>query len=396
MADDNRLNTNYKYSISLLYMKDNVSIEIKSDKIMTATIEYDYMKKNMPIILMRMILDKKLIDHMIANKNKTIVLTISKFKESQNSTIKVYKKFIRDEFFYFLDNNMNYLEDLDYGNTNKDSEDITKIITVGLIKKDTVLNNKVLINTVYNDTSLLDIICSRFNDTGIVIEPFKNKHIDNLIVTPIETLSKFIAYLDNQFTLYDTSYRLFFDFNKSYLLSSSGKGIETKDEKYNTIFINVNNSFKNESKVEGMREDKDNKAYIVYVDSSNINISVDDGTTISYNEIIGVDSDGNSKIVNLNSNLEGDRYKVTRLTNNNLDKLDNIKHNIDSGNTVINIIKEQLDSEIFTMNKEYYIKNYDKLSDKNGRYILIGKKELYMKEVDDFHMTSILTLKKCP
>ena len=380
-----KLDTNYKYNIFLTYMKDNISLDIKSDKLLTLTIEYDYDRKNMPIILLRANLDKNLIDHMINNKNKIIVLNISKYKESD--TIKINKTFIQDEFFYFLDNNVNYNEDIDYGGENTNAEDITKIITIGLIKKDSVLKNKMLINGVYNDTSILDMICSRFTHTKLIIEPFENKKIDNIIITPMESLTKFINYIDNEYTLYDTQYRLFHDFNKSYLV---------KDEKYNTVYININNTISKESKVEGMREDKDAKAYIVNIDPSNMNIAVDNSTTLSYNEIIAVDSEGNSKSVSLNSNVDGNRYRITRLNNDNLDKLDNVKNNIDFGNTIINIIKEQLDSEVFTINKEFFINCYDKLKDKSGKYLLVSKKEIYVKEVEDFQMTTILTLKKIP
>ncbi len=389
-----KLDTNYKYNISLTYMKDNISLNINYDKLLTLTIEYDYDKKNMPIILLRANLDKNLIDHMINNTNKIIVLNISKYKESD--TIKINKTFIQDEFFYFLDNNVNYNEDIDYGGENANAEDITKIITIGLIKKDSVLKNKMLINGVYNNTSILDMICSRFTHTKLIIEPFENKKIDNIIITPMESLTKFINYIDNEYTLYDTQYRLFHDFNKSYLISSSGKGIPVKDEKYNTVYININNTITKESKVEGMREDKDAKAYIVNIDPSNMNIAVDNSTTLSYNEIIAVDSEGNSKTVSLNSNVDGNRYRITRLNNDNLDKLDNVKNKIDFGNTVINIIKEQLDSELFTINKEFFINCYDKLKDKSGKYLLVSKKEIYVKEVEDFQMTTILSLKKIP
>ena len=387
-------NTNYKYNIFLTYVKDNVSLDIKSDKLLTITIEYDYDRKNMPIILLRANLDKNLIDHMINNKNKVIILNISKYKETD--AIQINKTFIQDEFFYFLDNNVNYAEDIDYGGENADTQDITKVITIGLIKKDSVLKNKMLINGVYSDTSILDMICSRFTHTKLIIEPFENKKIDNIIITPMESLTKFINYIDNEYTLYDTQYRLFHDFNRSYLISSSGKGIPVKDEKYNTVYININNTITKESKVEGMREDKDSKAYIVNIDPSNMNIAVDNTTTLSYNEIIAVDSEGNSKTVSLNSNVAGNRYRITRLNNDNLDKLENVKNNIDFGNTVINIIKEQLDSEVFTINKEFYVNCYDKLKDKSGKYLLVSKKEIYIKEVEDFQMTTIITLKKIP
>lgn len=387
---------NYKYMISLSYIKDNEEIVFDHKNIITMTIDYDYDKKNMPIILMRLGIDKSVLDHMIKNKDKTIILNISKFKDSDG--INIRKTIIKGEFFYFLDNNINYLDDLDYADdNNKQNEDLYKTISLGLMKKDLILNNKVLINTVYKDTYLLDIICEAFSKKNIVIEPFvKDIYIDNLIVHPIESLSKFIAYLNDRYTLYESPYRLFFDFNKTYLLSSSGKGVPIKNEKFNSVFIYINNTITQESKVQGMSEDDKLKAYVVYVDSSSINISIDNVTTLSYNQIIGIDSEGNSKTIDLDSDVDGKRYKIARINNDNLEFLNNIKKSIETNKIVINIIKEELDSEVFSLNKEYYIKSYNKLADKDGRFLLSAKKEVYIKEAEAFTMTSILTLKKCP
>ncbi len=386
----------YKYNIQLTYMMDNIEINLDYKNILTMAIDYDYEKKNMPTLLIRVGIDKSIIDHMIANKDNTIILSITKFKESNG--IHIRKPVIKSEFFYFLDNNMSFTDDIDYGNKeNKENKDIYKIISLGLIQKDIVLNNKTLINTVYKDTHLLDIICDVFKEKNLVIEPFvNNDDIKSLIVPPMETVTKFLMYLDDRYTFYNTPYRFFYDFNKTYLLSSSGRGVPVKNEKYNSIFIYVDNTITDKSKFDGMKEDSELKAYMINVDAAAINISVDKATTISYNQIIGINSEGEYQSVNINSNLDGDRYKVTRLSNERFDVLDNLKNELESNNIVINIIKGELDSTVFTLNKEYYIKNYDKLADKNGKFLLSAKKEIYIKESEYFNMTTIFTLKKCP
>lgn len=386
----------YKYNIQLTYMKDDIEINLDYKNILTMAIDYNYEKKNMPTLLIRVGIDKSIIDHMISNKNNTIILSITKFKESNG--IHIRKPVIKSEFFYFLDNNMSFTDDIDYGNKeNKENKDIYKIISLGLIQKDIVLNNKTLINTVYKDTHLLDIICDVFKEKNLVIEPFvNNDDVKCLIVPPMETVSKFLTYLDDRYTFYNTPYRFFYDFNKTYLLSSSGRGVPVKNEKYNAIFIYVDNTITNKSKFDGMKEDSELKAYMINVDAAAINISVDKATTISYNQIIGVNSEGEYQSVNINSNLDGDRYKVTRINNERFDVLDNLKNELESNNIVINIIKGELDSTVFTLNKEYYIKNYNKLADKNGKFLLSAKKEIYIKESEYFNMTTILTLKKCP
>ena len=78
------------------------AIKIEHDKIMTLIIDNDYDKRNMPITLVRVVLDKRTIDDMISKKNRILILEISKFKEDSN--VPIYKKILKDEFYYFLDN----------------------------------------------------------------------------------------------------------------------------------------------------------------------------------------------------------------------------------------------------------------------------------------------------
>lgn len=387
----------YKYRIEFTYNKDGKTYVYNYERILSLIIDYDYENKNMPIILLRVGIDKSLLDHMISNKDKTLILTIKKYEDSEG--INIYTTMISGEFFYFLDSNLNYRADLDYGDkNNEENQDVYKVISMGLMKKDLILNNKTLINTVYKDTYLMDIISDTFSNNTLVIEPLMNNvFIDNLIVQPITSLSKFISYLDNMFTLYSTQYRLFYDFDKTYIISSSGNALPVKNEKYNSIFIYVDEVTTLKSKALGMSEDEKQQAYIFYVDSTSINITYDDSTNLSYNQIIAVDSEGNTKSANLNNGIiDGDRYNITRLSNTNLNKVDNIKEKVESNKTVINIIKQELDSSLFTINKEYYIKNYDKLKDNNGKFLLSSKREVYVKEDTGFDMTTIFTFKKCP
>lgn len=399
MASSKEKNTNYKYKISMTYTQSNgKAIKIEHDKIMTLIIDNDYDKRNMPITLVRVVLDKRTIDDMITKKNRILILEISKFKEDSN--VPIYKKILKDEFYYFLDNNMNYFDDLDYANNeNKENKDITKVITIGLMRKKILDTNKVMINTVYRNTTSLDIIVNLFKeDVNILVEPFDGKRVHNFIVTPTDTLTKFISYINDNFTLYKTPYRFYYDLNGAYLVSSSGKGTPSKKEKYNTVHITISNVTSNESKIEGMMEDSANKCYKLYVDMANINVSTDNTTELNYNKIIAVDSEGNQKTVTIdNTDMKGERYKTSRLSNTNLDSLENLKYKVDLNSTIVNIVKEQLESDVFTINKQYFIKNNtDNTNIPSGRYLLSTKKEIYVKDAESFNMTSVFSFKKCP
>lgn len=387
--------TLWKYTIEIVYNQDGKEIKMKDDRVQSMVIEYDFEGKNMPIIIMKITFDKKVLDHMINNTNKILYLTLKKFKD--DTSINIYTKVFSGEFYYFIDNNMTYVEDLNYGEKIEQDDQVTNTITIGLMKKDLILDNKTVINTVYNGSKLLDIIGEVLDSRKLLIEEMDyTKTIKNLIVTPVSTKTKFLAYVNNQYSLYDTPYRFFYDFDITYLLSSSGKAVPSKYDKYTDVIINIDNNLKLDSKVKGLVEDKKKKCYIIYCDPTNINVSEDTSTDLSYNTVIGVDSDGNTEAVELNSNIEGDRFKVARLTTNNLTQMKNLQHSIESEKYVINVIKEQLDSSVFTINKAYYIKAYDKFKKYNGRYLLARKKELYIKEAKGFQMTTVFTFKKCP
>ena len=79
----------YKYKIEFTYDKDGKTYVYNYERILSLIIDYDYENKNMPILLLRVGIDKSLLDHMISNENKTLILTIKKFDDS--SGINIYK-----------------------------------------------------------------------------------------------------------------------------------------------------------------------------------------------------------------------------------------------------------------------------------------------------------------
>ena len=105
MATSKEKNTNYKYKIVMTYTQSNgKAIKIEHDKIMTLIIDNDYDKRNMPITLVRVVLDKRTIDDMISKKNRILILEISKFKEDSN--VPIYKKILKDTVIILLNQNL--------------------------------------------------------------------------------------------------------------------------------------------------------------------------------------------------------------------------------------------------------------------------------------------------
>lgn len=386
------MKTVYKYKIKLIYMIDNKEYILDHKNIHNLLIDYDYDNKNRPTLFMKVSIDKNILDDMIKNKDtNTITLVINKYNTL--SEFHIEEEYIKSQFIYFLSEELNYQKDLDYEGTEKDTEDKFKVINLGMMKKELIDNNKVLINDVIRDTDMMNIVYKHLSHMNILIEPFVNqKPIKHFIIPPITSITSFIEYMNNYNNLYNTRYRLFFDHNRTYLLSSSGNSVKAKDEDYFSVIININNTITDDSKNQGMYTDNFTNSYIIDMDTNDIEIYKDKNIELSRNTLIGVDNEGNIKKASIsNNNIE--KVKIERITNNNLEKIDQIKEDI-SSNTIINIHKVDLDSSVITINKQYIVKNYINLRENDGTYLLSRKREIYIREGDDFILSAILTLKK--
>lgn len=387
----------YRYDIKFQYEYDKTIVSIDSTQIHSVIIDYDYDNRNMPIMFLKASIDKNVLDDMIKNSTiKTMTCIISKF--IYNDPVKIKQNYIRDRFVYFLPKDMNIDKDLDYNEYTKDSRDLYRSVTIGLMKMDNINNNKRLINDVFINTTLMNMILKYTSHMKLLIEPFQNNTpIDSFIVPPLSSITEYIKYLDDYFTLYPSGYRLFYDYDKTYLISASGKLLESITSDSYSVIINVNNTTKIESKVQGMEIDKKQKTYFVDVDSKDINVFQDEATDKTYNTILGIGSDGKYNKVKLtteNIDLSIEKTRIERIPNNNLKIIDNLKRQIEDKSICVNIVKTELDSSIFTINREYIIRNFDVLGRNTGKFLLSRKREIYTLDNDNFILSSILTFKK--
>lgn len=387
----------YRYDIKFQYEYDKTIVNIDSTQIHSVIIDYDYDNRNMPIMFLKASIDKNVLDDMIKNSTiKTMTCIISKF--IYNDPVKIKQNYIRDRFVYFLPKDMNIDKDLDYNEYTKDSRDLYRSVTIGLMKMDNINNNKRLINDVFINTTLMNMILKYTSHMKLLIEPFQNNTpIDSFIVPPLSSITEYIKYLDDYFTLYPSGYRLFYDYDKTYLISASGKLLESITSDSYSVIINVNNTTKIESKVQGMEIDKKQKTYFVDVDSKDINVFQDEATDKTYNTILGIGSDGKYNKVKLtteNIDLSIEKTRIERIPNNNLKIINNLKRQIEDKSICVNIVKTELDSSIFTINREYIIRNFDVLGRNTGKFLLSRKREIYTLDNDNFILSSILTFKK--
>jgi len=387
----------FRYNINMSYMYNNKEYVIDSTNITNFVIDYSYDTRNMPILFVTTSIDKKVVDDMIKNsRTKTIILTISKY--TKDSSITIQKNYIHDEFMYFLSDDLNNVDDLDYSDSTANSKDIYRKITIGMIDLKLMNNNKKLINEVFINTNLLDIVLKNTSHMNLLIEPIPDLLVPRLIIPPLTSISKYIKFIDSYNSLYPTAYRLFYDFNRTYLLSSAGNNIPAKGENINSIIINVSKSTTADSKVQGMHIDKPGKAYIIELSDTDIKCLEDKATDISYNKIIGIASDGTYRSVDLTLQTpvknSSEKVRIEMMTNDNIKQVDNIKADILNSSMSLYFAKTELDTSILTLNRKFIVKNYARLYNKDGVFILSSKKEIYTPDNGSFILTTMITLKK--
>ena len=260
-------------------------------------------------------------------------------------------------------------------------------------------DNKTMMNDIIKNSNNISIINHYFNNHDIVIEPFDNNEIKNtIIIPPIKSKTLLLEYLNKNSSFYnDGNYRFFMDFNRFYLLSNKGVYVDTEDNQFNTIMINVFYDLDNPNVKQGVAIDDTSKSYTFNVSSSDAKMSIDKYKSKSFNSILGVDTSGNVRKVKMDLPLnidDDEKIDVRRVPNGNLNYVNYIKDISEMSTVILTVTKSDMDNEIITPNKEYLVNNYSSYSEYNGNYILSFKKETFVQQSNDFVCATVFGLRK--
>lgn len=267
------------------------SFDIAPQSINQLTMFNDYESTNMPVIYCTLTLDKSYIDKIIKGaKSAFIYLNIFKVYTPNDTGVEI-KQLTQysGKMNYFINQDINYNKELDYSGTNKDKKDVLQTFSLGLMFNTCIEENKQTVNTTLNQTTMMNAVYYFLQQAPLLIEPFEyNDKLDQLIVPPMDSLSKVIDYFNNIKVFYSTPYRFYMDPDCTYLMSTSGKGIQRKDEKYNTCFFNVRGINEKESFNEGIIEKPKIGAYYTDINVKDSYYTVDSDTNKLYNEILTI------------------------------------------------------------------------------------------------------------
>ena len=394
--------TSFNYKVESSVIIDNTDYEIPDGSINSIIVDYDYDKKNMPAIYIALRLTTDIYNKMVLNAETGVIsFRLYKFNtQIQNSMLIPY---IEDKFTYIISGDPNYNETLERNSASSvdpASKDSNSYMQghIGLVSLSLSEKNSMLINDIIKDSNLASVIHKYTHHMKMCIEPFENNTtIDQFIIPPINTITNFLAYMNENFCFYKSGYRFFRDFSASYLLSMKGNPVETNDSDYNTIVIYVCDPSDEKANTSAIEFDTTNKAYVIYVNANDVTTKPNRVLSKKFNSIIGVDTLGNTNELELDLPTYSDATKkniLERVPNDNMELINNTKATLESGSLVISIIKNEIDASILTPNKQYFVKSHNLTRKYDGKYVLCTKKEIFYRTTSPFVCTISFNLRK--
>lgn len=392
----------YNYKIVLKYINStNIEVEIDSTQIQYILIDKDFENINMPVITIFGSIEKNILDDMIRHSNDNLVtLGIYKY-DNTNQNDNITEKYFNDKFIYMLNEDLSRTDKLDnpQGIDSKTGNRQYREVTIFLIQQNAINNNRQTINGVYHNASMNSLILQSTNYLGnMLLEPIKyDTRFDQVIIPPIDSISNYIRYLnDNLGVFYDSPYRFFIDFDTTYLVSSSGNAIRARNQYIYTIVIDIREIDSNISEEPGAYVDLKSGKYTIGIDVSKVEYVKNNVTNKIVNKVTVINSKGDV----FEQDIEDNKAKVTstinqimNISNNDQNVINNISYSVESANVTITIVKNDLDASLFTLNKEYIINDpvHDSYA---GHYILLQVKQLFIKQNENFIMSTVLKFKK--
>lgn len=392
----------YKYTVSMVYLDQvrNKSKTIKTEAIKFIVIDHNYLKNSMPIVYVNLKLDKKLLDDMKLNCNKNlIVLAINKYDDLTNEKQEI--ECFRKKFIYFIPNDANTNDPIDYNDATTDEHlgNTYESVQIGLMCLDHINNNKKNFKFSMQNVTISEPVkqvMDHFPNT--IIETIGDPTVlKQLTVPQKDSVRQMLDALNDVRVFYSTPYIYYQDFTNTYLISSSGKAIPKQGELYSSVIFEVEDVTSKRANEIGIINNKSSQTYQIPV--SYVNTDIYDNTIAnkSQTELIGMTSSGSSSAKLKNqASYSKNKTSTIRLNNDNEGMLDNIKAQKDMDSFMIAIQKTDLDTDVLSLNKRITIHHIDRYKEHNGDYLMFKKQEMYLREDSSFIMSTKVCLKEIP
>lgn len=400
MQKNNTIQVQYRYMIEMIYLnnKKNKTTNIKTECIKSIVIDHNYENNCMPIIYATMKLDKALVDDMIINVNTNLMI-VALYKYNDLTDTKEPIEVFRDKFTYFIPDDVNKNLNLDYNEaTEKEhlGNTYTEVI-MGLMSINMINLNKRNIELNVSNNTIFDCVkyCTS-NMKNLIIEPFVfDDTYDRIIMPAQNSINNALKFLNNYRVFYYTPYRYYQDFKYTYIISSSGKAIPKDNELYSSILVDFRDIGDANSLETGTIIDKKSKTYEVPVNYVFSNVFDNSVVNKSINKIKSVSNNGvNIRSLSNTADYSNEKMTTIRMNNDNDNMIYNLEYKNNNDNVFIYFNKNDLDTDLFTINKRITVHNINRYQHYDGDYLLSRKRECYLREDKTFVMVSMINLKR--
>lgn len=399
MAINKEIQRNYYYSIDASFLLDK---ESKIINITNLSIVNDYENSFSPVAYIRAQLSEELYYTMINEKNRDkgrIVLNVQLYNPDTQVTSSYFKK----TFLYEFPRKSLVKDRSDVeGSRDITKEDSTsyKQTYIGLIDIDSLNRNKMIINNLFVESNIASIT-HYYLTQDIIREPFDNNpDFDVFYIPPMEGIPELLKYINSRSSFYNTSFRYFDGYNCAYLLSNKGNPIEPNDNTYSTFHIRVSSASSDPNKntiIDGYMENRDQKCYYIDVLDTVVQFDVNTIQDNLFNQIYAIDSEGNKEKINMDINhIEASKTKpkFMRVFDNNFNYAKSQANLFEIESSAIMITCYMINNVVLDPSREYILEFPEDYKDKNGKYILTKKGEVYMQKGNNFVNTTTLYFKR--
>jgi hypothetical protein len=356
------------------YKKDsNSTVQVESiepERISFLMIDHLYENVHiLPVIYIRLNVSSEMYSKIVSSV-ETSTFHLIVHKKDGLSNVSIYKKILDDVFTYVTSStNPNYFDTL-----NKDSVDPHYGITIGLVSESMTNKLRQKFNGIYNNISLSELVSMAVEGLGnkLLMAPVDNDtHYDSILIPPISSRYKLLEYLNSRYPYYNSSYTFYMDFNRTYLIP---KGTKVEDgNKVSVANIYIKNYTASDAVQDGYSVV--NGSYVMNINASETNVTVNTATSKVTNNIIGYSDYIGVQDYNIyNYNTEGNTQKTVYTRGFDVSKDVN---DIENSNVLIQLVKQNIDADVFNPNMQFNVTNYSNFGKYDGRYYLSFKREIY-------------------
>lgn len=367
-----------------------ISYEIPSERISYVMVEHLYENRNvLPVVYVNINLTSDIYDKVMnGTENSKFHLRLRK-KDGLASTA-VYKVMVDDEFSYVTStSNPNYAVSLD-----SQGVDAYKGLMVGLVSSNMTNTLRTSFNGVYRNTNTEALVNIALDGMkSIVKAPIVNiQNYDQFMVPPLASRYKMLEYIFENYPFYNSEFTFYMDFDKTYLIPRNGAPVASNNGP-DSIIVNVKDYTAEEAYVDGFSIQ--NGAYVVYVNAADTKMIIDNSVSKVTNNIVSYNDDFDSDPQTFQVDNESVSDNTEKTTFVRMDHAGMLKQNLESNTVMIELLKQNLDGDIFTPNMSFNVSNYGEYSKFNGRYYLAYKRVFFaISTGGEFTITTNVGLKR--